>query len=257
MDIKKEGGGSMNLSQLEYMSSAVEEGSYAEAAKKQFVTVQAICKSIRALESELGVNLMEKKGRGVEPTPMGLYFADQSRLILAEIEKLKACVRKKPIKDSSLGECTIAVCSAECRGELFSRRAERAFGRRNPDMSLNVLRVSNDSCANLLIKGDADAAILLGGLEDSEACYVRYFKTIEPLFAVSYSNSLAKKSGIEISDLNGRPLALPTDTKYCLERLKHCLDVTGAHPVYKSVRLNGEEHRKFLEDGGVVMVLGG
>mgnify|MGYP003375116275 CR=1 FL=1 len=48
-------GGAMNISQLEYLVSAIHLGSYSRAAKEQFVTPQAVSKAIRTLESELGL----------------------------------------------------------------------------------------------------------------------------------------------------------------------------------------------------------
>ena len=48
----------MNISQLEYLVSAIHLGSYSRAAKEQFVTPQAVSKAIRTLESELGLKLI-------------------------------------------------------------------------------------------------------------------------------------------------------------------------------------------------------
>lgn len=69
----------MNISQLEYLVSAIHLGSYSRAAKEQFVTPQAVSKAIRTLESELGLKLIVSSGKTISPTDVGVANCRRGR----------------------------------------------------------------------------------------------------------------------------------------------------------------------------------
>ena len=52
----------MEIHQLRHMLAAAEHTSYAQAAKSCFTSRQNIAHSIKALESELGIVLFERRG---------------------------------------------------------------------------------------------------------------------------------------------------------------------------------------------------
>ncbi|MEG0323540.1 MAG: LysR family transcriptional regulator [Raoultibacter sp.] len=57
----------MNINQIKYFVSSVENGSFSAAAAEQFITAQGISKAIADLEKELGEPLLIRKNRGVVP----------------------------------------------------------------------------------------------------------------------------------------------------------------------------------------------
>ena len=61
----------MDLKQLQYFVVSVESGSFKKAAEMLYTTQPHISKSIKALEMELDVQLLERKSRGVEATEAG------------------------------------------------------------------------------------------------------------------------------------------------------------------------------------------
>ena len=62
----------MELRQLQYFLMVAQEQSFAKAAKKTYVSQQALSKSVLSLEQELGVPLFERLPHGVELTEYGL-----------------------------------------------------------------------------------------------------------------------------------------------------------------------------------------
>ena len=58
----------MDLKQLQYFVVSVESGSFKKAADILYTTQPHISKSIKALEMELNVQILERKARGVEMT---------------------------------------------------------------------------------------------------------------------------------------------------------------------------------------------
>lgn len=61
----------MDLKQLQYFVVSVESGSFKKAAEMLYTTQPHISKSIKNLETELNVQLLERKARGVEVTESG------------------------------------------------------------------------------------------------------------------------------------------------------------------------------------------
>lgn len=61
----------MDLKQLQYFVVSVESGSFKKAADILYTTQPHISKSIKALETELDVQILERKARGVEVTEAG------------------------------------------------------------------------------------------------------------------------------------------------------------------------------------------
>lgn len=80
----------MNIGQIRYFVAVYQAGSFSQAAKAQFITVQAVSKSIADLESEIGRELFERRSRGVEPTPFGTAFYQKAVNALVSFDELQA-----------------------------------------------------------------------------------------------------------------------------------------------------------------------
>ena len=89
----------MTIRQLRFVLKAVQTGSYSEAAKQLFVSEPSISTGIRDLETELGVSLFTKNGRGILLTEEGKEFIGQAQKIVAQtdfIEEYYAHEHKSP-----------------------------------------------------------------------------------------------------------------------------------------------------------------
>ena len=58
----------MNLKHLKYFLAVVEEQSYTKAAERLFISQPPLSRQIQSLESELGVQLLERGSRPVKTT---------------------------------------------------------------------------------------------------------------------------------------------------------------------------------------------
>src|SRR5688500_9176213 len=64
----------MTLRQMEYFLAVVEEGSFTRAAERLFVSQPALSHQIKALETSVGGQLLERLPGAVHLTPMGRAF---------------------------------------------------------------------------------------------------------------------------------------------------------------------------------------
>jgi LysR family nitrogen assimilation transcriptional regulator len=79
----------MNLRQLKYFVKVVETGNMTRAAESLFVAQPALGMQIRQLEEDLGVALLIRHSRGVEPTPAGALLHARALAILEAIDQTR------------------------------------------------------------------------------------------------------------------------------------------------------------------------
>lgn len=77
----------MRITQIRDFVAAVQHGSLRRAARALGVSQPAITKSIRQLESELQVQLLQRNARGAAPTRAGKAFLVRARVVQSELRK--------------------------------------------------------------------------------------------------------------------------------------------------------------------------
>lgn len=79
----------MLLKQLQYFNTVVRTGSFTEAAEECFISQSAISQQIKALEKDLGVELLVRENRRFHLTKAGEYLYQKSGLLLENFERVK------------------------------------------------------------------------------------------------------------------------------------------------------------------------
>ena len=83
----------IQLRHLHYFVGIVDAGSLSRAASTLFVAQPALSQQMADLEQRLGVALLHRSARGVQPTPAGLLLYREAQAILRHVEKLPDIVR--------------------------------------------------------------------------------------------------------------------------------------------------------------------
>src|SRR2546428_13394458 len=73
----------MDLRRLEVFAKVAELGSFSRAADALSLTQPTVSEHVRALEDELGVQLLDRLGRGATPTHAGRLLLGYARRMLA------------------------------------------------------------------------------------------------------------------------------------------------------------------------------
>lgn len=85
----------MEMFQLRYFEAVVRRGSLTAAAADCHISQPSLSMQIKNLEAELGVQLLERKARGVVPTPAGRRLMLTTRRLLTELEVFHGDVRRR------------------------------------------------------------------------------------------------------------------------------------------------------------------
>jgi len=75
---------------LRHFVAVCEEGSIARAAAREALVASALSKRIGALEAELGVVLLHRRRRGIEPTAAGEALLARARELLGALDRMRS-----------------------------------------------------------------------------------------------------------------------------------------------------------------------
>lgn len=79
-----------DLVDLRVFAAVAEEGNLTRGAQRCNLAPSSVSARIRALEDEVGSPLLERRQRGVVPTPAGRVLAEHARRCLAQLEQMHA-----------------------------------------------------------------------------------------------------------------------------------------------------------------------
>jgi LysR family glycine cleavage system transcriptional activator len=199
------------MSSLVAFEAAARNGSFTRAADELAISQPAVSHAMRALETEVGVALFERRHKGVQTTAAGQYLLEQVSLALTLIEQALRDVR-------SLGsgrQVTLAVSTATATWWLMPRIAR--FKKLYPDIELRCITTDTDLD---LGRERIDLAITLGTGEFSQ--HQRWLFVNEEVFPVcspAFRDSHATAK--DVQSLAGLPLL------HLEERYKPRLDWAG------------------------------
>ena len=187
----------MLLRQIQFFISIVDERSFTEAAAKNFVSQSAISQAMNALESDLGVKLIERKNRSFQITTAGEYFYRKCKSLLSDLD----AVRNETIRLGSDEETALHVgyINLYAGPELSEAIAE--FSGLYPEVKISVQSGTHEELYQGLVAGKIDLA-LNDQRRAFSADYVNLeLKNAECLIELSERSALSSKEKLEVSDL--------------------------------------------------------
>lgn len=156
----------MNIQQLKYAAAVVRHGLNVSGAAAALHTSQpGVSKQIRALESELGVDLFVRQGRRfVALTDAGRELLPAIERILEGIANLKAIGAEHA--SQAKGSLAVAVTHTQARYALPA--VVTAFKKRYPEVKLKLVQGNPHQLARMVMAGEADLAIATEALDEYE-----------------------------------------------------------------------------------------
>lgn len=140
---------------LETFLLVVELGSIAEASRKLNITPAAVAQRVRALEQQVGTELLTRAGHKVRATDAGNAICDQARGIVRDVRRLRAIA----MSDLPSGELRIGAVSTAITGIL--PRALRALRQENDQIDVHIHPAKSGELYRSVQAEELDAAILV------------------------------------------------------------------------------------------------
>ena len=215
----------MELRQLNYFVQLSSCLNYREAARTLFITPQALSRSIRSLEDELGTPLFERNTRNVELTTAGKAFLAEITPSLRRLEQAA-----EDLKNNHAVEKTIRF--GLCPGGAFFLPMEKiyAFQDSHPNMRLETLELPDSDVEKGLLEGSLNVGFLTPKLNENRFLAFPFLNHMVYVI-VSRKNPLASKDKITFSDLTDAPLiTIHGHTNYIERVIQVCREKTGGCP---------------------------
>ncbi|QGN34166.1 LysR family transcriptional regulator [Microlunatus sp. Gsoil 973] len=189
-----------DVRQLRYFVAVAEERHFGRAAERLGIAQPPLSRSIRDLERQLGVRLLERTTRQVRVTPAGEEFLRDARAALNAVD---AAVRRARNAGSARPVLRVAI-KADFDAGLLPMILEEY--KSEPDgLSVDLLFGGRGDQVPALRDGRADVAIL--PLPYDAAGIDRESLLTEPrLLAISATDPLAARRRVRLADLAGHVL---------------------------------------------------
>ena len=143
------------LNQVRYFQAVIRHGSFTEAAEECHISQSAISQQIKALEQELGVQLLDRANRRFTLTPAGEHFYKKSLVLVADYDRLV----QETVRITQKDRAELRVGYLKDYTGPTIRRVVAAFSEKYPDVTILILSGSHEDLYHALQTGQADIVL--------------------------------------------------------------------------------------------------
>jgi len=192
----------MELRQLQHFLSVIDTGNFHRAAEQVNLTQQAVSKSIRQLETKLGVRLLDRDRQYVVPTEFGELLVPHARTIDAEIRQFTKGLNAALGSHKSL----VRLGATPTSLKYLVPEALTRLTAKHPHLQFHISREGFDSLSVDLLRGDLDLVVSTDPTEKPDSLI--QVESLVPdynLIVARSGHPLATKTDLSIEDLNSYP----------------------------------------------------
>ncbi len=158
----------MNLAQIRAFVMVVDHGSFSAAARQMGISQPAVTMQVQALESDLGVTLLDRGYRKIELTESGTALLPHARAVLGELEQAREDLAR--MSEQVTGRLTLAASTTP--GQYVLPRLLGRFLRANPEVAVSIAVADTAQVVDAVVAGEADlgvtGAVVKGARADFE-----------------------------------------------------------------------------------------
>lgn len=249
----------MNVVQLQYFIKVFDCQNYSDAATILSVSPQAVSKGIRALESELGLKLFEKRGSILHLTNYGEEILPIALDALASIEGIQAYaqITREKIKITQTHLTHVAVGLPPILTSWFNQPALNRLSKKYNGGEFAVSRYDDGgTCLSLLLDGQIDIAIVAGQV-DTNLFESHFLLNAEVNLLVESNHPLASHAAANLNAVAQYPIANTCDIRYCRKRIDSAFNHLGLFPRYESINLADQHNLSdfLIRKHGVILTI--
>src|SRR3954471_2303649 len=189
----------MELRHLRYFVAIAEERSFTRAAERLWVAQPGLPTQIRRLESELGVQLLDRHTRGVDLTDAGELFLERARTALAAADAARST--GQDLEEGLVGSVRLGIVAGA--GWPGTAALLGHFGRERPAVELTVVDAYGGTLLRDLRDGRLNAVIAPSEFGSADLPRVRLGR--EPwLVLAGRGHRLASAGPVAAPELEGQ-----------------------------------------------------
>ncbi|WP_315119825.1 LysR family transcriptional regulator [uncultured Clostridium sp.] len=194
----------MDIKSLTYFRTIVDEGNITKAAEKLHMAQPPLSNSLKLLEEELGVKLLERNTRKLQVTDAGRILYRRCDQML---ELMDTTIKElRDLNEGLEGTLSIGIISA-CSNTILPSKIH-AFNLKYPKINFDIRETGSDNIIELLERGVIEIGIIRSpyNLETFESILL----PDEPMVAVAKDNYLnhINTESILLTELADKPLLI-------------------------------------------------
>jgi len=209
----------VRIEQLEYVAAVARLGSFRRAAEEIHVSQPALSESVRSLERELGVDILERGRQGAKVSATGRDLLPHVLTILDSVDRLRGAAddqhrSRRVVRVGTVNAATVPLVAPVIRQFRETHRATQVevFGAAHADVQRSLLEGSSDLGLVNYLQGDD----LPPELESTPLVSGR------PVVCMHPGSPLAAAAMVDVSDLRAAPL-IAMRPGYVMYRFLHRL----------------------------------
>lgn len=218
----------MELRQLRYFLSVSETEHLTQAAHAMFVTQSTLSHGLRQLETELGVTLFDRVGRGLKISQAGLLFKGYVGRAVQEIEAGRMELSR--LNGLQAGTLTVGVIPTFMNSLVPTAVAH--FSEKYPGIKVSIRDLRADLIEELLMAGQLDVGIAFHPTEREEIDTTHLF-TEQMQLLVGKNHPLAGKRSVSMKTLKNMPLCLLPRSFATRRMLDESFKMAGLSPLVR------------------------
>jgi DNA-binding transcriptional LysR family regulator len=223
----------MDLRRLEIFAKVAELGSFSRAADALFLTQPTVSEHIRALEDELGVQLLDRLGRGATPTRAGRLFLDYSRRILGLAREARQAIDQ--FQGRMSGE--LVVGGSTIPGEYILPALIGQFKSKYPEILISLMIGPSREVTGWVEDGRVEVGVV-GSHPSARVLDSRELMADDIVLVVPTGHPWSARGTVTVAELQGEPLILRERGSGSREAFERALD--DARVELSSFRIAGE-----------------
>lgn len=186
----------MKLRELEILNAILQTGSVTAAAKLLNVSQPSVSTILQHTESQLGMQLFERAGGRLKPSPEALALLPGVRDIFRRVERVSENARS--LARGRLGRINIAGTLALANGYIVD--AVSVFLSRYPGVDITIHSLQTPDIIERVVAKEIDLGLCYGGIING-ALQVEELTARAMVCVMPDGHRLARKAAVEISDL--------------------------------------------------------
>lgn len=211
------------IKHYEVYIKVVELGSFSNAARDLYLSQPTVTASVKALEKELDVSLIDRSYKKLTLTEAGQITYDHAKRIVEGSSKLKNALR---VASNSL-EGNITLSSSTFGKAYVLERAIPSFLKEYPSLSLTIDIQSSINIIDAIKANDISFGIV-GDANDKSLNY--QLLATHGLVLLTPKNALSGKQEISITELKKMPLIKRGDRSSTFKSFNNAIRDLNHHP---------------------------
>jgi DNA-binding transcriptional LysR family regulator len=213
----------MDLRRLEIFAKVAELGSFSRAAEALYLTQPTVSEHVRALEDELGVQLLDRLGRGAAATRAGDLLLGYARRILGLAAEARQAIDQFQGRMSG----ALIVGASTIPGEYVLPGLVAEFRAKYPDVSITLLIGSSRQVGTWLEEGRVEVG-MVGARPASRTLESRELMSDELVVVVGAGHAWAARRGVTLTDVRAEPMIVRERGSGSREALERALKSVNA-----------------------------